>query len=80
VVPDAVYYRFNEGSGTSTSNVAVPGVGNLNATLTGHTFGTGKFGAGLVGTGMFVMMRRTVGRPTRSVRRGRWSSGSIRRS
>jgi hypothetical protein len=51
VVPSGLYFRFNEGSGITTANVAQPGVGGLNATLTGHTFGVGRFGAGLLGTG-----------------------------
>lgn len=51
VVPDAIYYRFNEGAGATTANAASPGVGSLNAPLTIQTFGPGYIGTGLMGTG-----------------------------
>lgn len=51
-VPDVLYYRFNEGVGTSAANSAVPGAGSPTAGLYGSMgWGPGKFGSGLSGTG-----------------------------
>ncbi len=53
VVPEAIYYRFNEGSGTSLTNVAVPGYGVPTGTINGAlTFGAGQFSTGIVGTNL----------------------------
>ena len=54
VVPQLLYYRFNEGAGTTTVNSAVPGAGTPTANLVGAgaSFGTGKFGTGLTCTGL----------------------------
>ena len=35
--PDVLYYKFDEGSGTQTANVAVPSAGSALATVNGHT-------------------------------------------
>ncbi|MAG57475.1 MAG: hypothetical protein CMJ83_14380, partial [Planctomycetes bacterium] len=45
-VPEIVYYRFNEGSGSSTVNLASPGAGSANAIVTGHQLAAsgGQFG------------------------------------
>lgn len=52
-VPQGIYYKFNEGAGTTTANLASPGVGNPFGNIVGSlAWGTGKFGGGLVGTGM----------------------------
>ena len=52
VVPDVLYYRFNEGAGTSAANSAVPGAGNPTATLYGSIgWAPAQFGSGLSGTG-----------------------------
>lgn len=52
-VPDLLYYTFDEGPGaTATANLAVPGVGSLNAVLTGHTMNNlGLSGTGFTGSG-----------------------------
>ena len=51
-VPDVLYYKFNEGSGSSTANVAVPGQGSTNPSITGHQLsaGGGQFGGSLAGS------------------------------
>ena len=51
--PDRLYYQFNEGTGVggTTVNIAAPGVGTPNATVTGHSL-TG--GVGVLGTGALV--------------------------
>lgn len=52
VVPDVLYYKFNEGAGTTTLNHAVPGGGSATATLTGGLgFAPGQYGSGLSGAG-----------------------------
>jgi hypothetical protein len=52
-VPDLLYFRFNEGSGTNATNSAVPGVGTNPAPIVGTlTFGAGQIGGGIVGTGL----------------------------
>lgn len=51
LVPELIYYKFNEGSGAVTANEGSPGAGSTSAALTGMTFGPGKFGSGIVGTG-----------------------------
>lgn len=52
VVPDGVYYKFNEGAGTTTANLAFPGVGSPAGMIVGSLgWGTGQFGGGLTGTG-----------------------------
>lgn len=51
LVPQLIYYKFNEGSGAVTANEGSPGAGSASAALTGMTFGPGKFGTGIVGTG-----------------------------
>ena len=52
-VPQGIYYKFNEGAGTATANLASPGVGNPFGNIIGSlNWGTGKFGQGLVGTGL----------------------------
>ncbi len=51
-VPEILYYRFNEGSGTTAVNSAFPGAGLPTGTLYGSAaFGTGRFGTGLSCTG-----------------------------
>lgn len=53
IVPEVIYYRFNEGAGTSTLNAAVPGAGSPFGTLNGSlVFGPGRFGTGLVGANL----------------------------
>lgn len=49
VVPDRIYYEFNELTGNSTHNAAQPAAGSLNATVSGHTLGSfaGQFHKGL---------------------------------
>lgn len=51
--PDRLYYKLDEatGVGGTTLNHASPGVGSLNAVVTGHslTAGSGQFAGGLVG-------------------------------
>jgi hypothetical protein len=51
LVPQALYYKFNEGSGTITANEASPGVGSAQATIVGGllSFVPGQFGTGLLG-------------------------------
>lgn len=53
--PELLYYQFNETTGTTTANLAQPGVGTTPAPVNGYTMGgTGQFGGGLrgaVGTG-----------------------------
>jgi hypothetical protein len=52
-VPQGIYYKFNEGAGTTTANLASPGVGNAFGNIIGGlNWGTGVFGTGLVGTGL----------------------------
>ena len=53
VYPDALYYKFDEGSGTTTANLAVPGVGASAATVHGQTLAAtgGQFGGALLGAG-----------------------------
>jgi hypothetical protein len=52
-VPEAIYYKFNEGAGTTVANLAAPGVGNAAGNIIGSlNWGTGVFGGGLVGTGL----------------------------
>lgn len=52
-VPQGIYYKFNEGVGTTTANLASPGVGNAFGNIIGGlNWGPGKFGGGLVGTGL----------------------------
>lgn len=48
--PDMFYYKFDEGTGTMTANLANPGVGAPQGTLNGgHAMGpTGQFNGGLV--------------------------------
>lgn len=50
-VPEILYYKFNEGSGSSTSNIAVPGQGSTNPSITGHQLSAsgGQFGGSLAG-------------------------------
>lgn len=49
-VPELLYYKFNETTGTTTANLASPGVGASPATVNGLTMGgTGQFGGGLLG-------------------------------
>ncbi|MCB9895346.1 MAG: hypothetical protein H6839_12920 [Planctomycetes bacterium] len=36
-LPENLYYKFNEGTGTSTANAANPGVGNTSSTISGAT-------------------------------------------
>ncbi len=52
-LPELIYYQFDEGSGTTTVNAAVPGVGNNPASLTGTTVFTtpGQFGSAILGDG-----------------------------
>jgi hypothetical protein len=54
-LPEMFYYRFNEGSGTTTANLASPGVGSPTATVTAHTLAptpAGQFSDGaLLGAG-----------------------------
>lgn len=53
LVPELIYYRFNEGAGTTTANLASPGAGSSAGTIIGAMgFGPGRFGSGLVGTGL----------------------------
>lgn len=51
VVPDTLYYRFNEASGPTAANSALPGAGSPNAAVTGLAFGSGMFGNAILGTG-----------------------------
>lgn len=47
-VPDLLYYTFDEGSGSTTSNLADPGVGSNPASVSGATLtGAGQFGTAL---------------------------------
>jgi PKD repeat protein len=49
-LPEVLYYKFNESSGTTTANLAIPGAGAANGTLTGLTLGPGgQFGNALQG-------------------------------
>ena len=52
-VPELLYYIFDEGTGTTTANYAIPGVGNNPASLSGTTAWStaGQFGAAIVGDG-----------------------------
>jgi hypothetical protein len=51
-LPELIYYKFDEGAGTTTANFANPGAGSNPATLAGLTFnGTGFSGASLAGNG-----------------------------
>jgi hypothetical protein len=51
-VPDLLYFKFNEGAGTTTLNEASPGVGTPNPTLgSAAGFGGGSFGSALTGSG-----------------------------
>ena len=51
-LPELLYYRFNEGSGTTTANLASPGAGANPATLNGLSFNaTGASGSSLGGNG-----------------------------
>ncbi len=51
-LPELLYYKFDEGSGTTTANWANPGAGSDPATLVGLTFGaTGSSGGSLAGAG-----------------------------
>ncbi len=52
LIPDGIYYRYNEGAGTTTANVASPNVGTPTATMTTQSFGVGKVGSGLSATGL----------------------------
>ena len=51
--PELLYYTFDEGTGTTTANLANPGVGSNPATVNGHTLSPagGQFGGGLTGVG-----------------------------
>ncbi len=51
--PDLLYFPFDEGAGSTTANVANPGVGNLSPTVNGHTLSPagGQFGGSLLGAG-----------------------------
>jgi hypothetical protein len=52
-VPQILYYKFNEGSGTTTQNIANPGQGSFFPTLGAAAgFGTGQYGTGLTGNGL----------------------------
>jgi hypothetical protein len=53
IVPDLLYYRFNEGAGATTANAALPGAGTNPAPIAGAgaSFGAGKFGTGLACSG-----------------------------
>ena len=52
IVPDVLYYRFNEGAGAAAANSAVPGAGSPSASLYGSIgWGAGQFGSGLSATG-----------------------------
>jgi hypothetical protein len=52
-VPQGIYYKFNEGAGTTTANLASPGVGNAFGNIVGSlNWAPGQFGQGLVGTGL----------------------------
>lgn len=55
VVPDLLYYTFDEGPGaTTTANLAVPGAGSPNAPIVGHTMNNpGLSGTGFTGTSAF---------------------------
>lgn len=46
LLPEYIYYTFNEGSGSTTANLASPGVGANPATVNGHTLDDpGVFGS-----------------------------------
>lgn len=49
VVPDRIYYEFNELTGSVTHNAAQPASGSLNAAVSGHVLGSfaGQFHKGL---------------------------------
>lgn len=51
--PDLLYYKFDEGSGSLTANLASPGVGAAQATVNGQTLAPsgGQFNGSLVGVG-----------------------------
>ncbi len=50
-VPEILYYKLDEGAGSSTANVAQPGSGSSNPSITGHQLSPtgGQFGGCLVG-------------------------------
>jgi hypothetical protein len=52
-LPELLYYIFDENTGTTTANYAVPGVGNNPASLTGATTWAvpGQFGSAISGNG-----------------------------
>jgi Concanavalin A-like lectin/glucanases superfamily len=52
-LPELLYYIFDENTGTTTANYAVPGVGNNPASLTGATTWAipGQFGSAISGDG-----------------------------
>jgi subtilisin-like proprotein convertase family protein len=51
-VPELLYYRFENRTGTTTPNFASPGAGNNPVSLLGHSFGNGgQFDSCMVGTG-----------------------------
>ena len=47
-VPDLLYYKFDEGGGAVTANLAMPGAGNMSSPVVGHTLqpAGGQFGGG----------------------------------
>ncbi len=52
-VPEALYFQFNEGTGTTAVNSAVPGVGNPIAPIVGSlSWAPGPLGAGILGGGL----------------------------
>jgi len=53
-LPELIYYIFDENTGTTTANYAVPGVGNNPASLTGTTTWAtpGQFGSAIIGDGV----------------------------
>jgi hypothetical protein len=52
--PELIYYIFDENTGTTTANYAVPGAGNNPASLTGTTTWAtpGQFGSAIIGDGI----------------------------
>src|SRR5687767_12574837 len=52
-MPDFLYYKFDEGGGATTANLATPGVGSANAAVNGHTLSPtgGQFSGSLLGVG-----------------------------
>lgn len=50
-VPEILYYKFDEGSGTNTANLALPAQGSPNPFISGHQLSAsgGQFGGSLLG-------------------------------